>query len=51
MQLYCTRSRFSKRQPFEIERISIVPGHAFQNASHLNAALLHQTMLFKMAAI
>jgi hypothetical protein len=26
-------------------------GHAFQNACHLNAALLSQVMLFKMAAI
>jgi hypothetical protein len=27
------------------------PGHAFQNARHLNAPLLCQVMLFKMAAI
>ncbi|KAJ7929818.1 hypothetical protein B0H13DRAFT_2310206 [Mycena leptocephala] len=37
--------------PFEIECIAIATGHAFQNALHLNAALLHQVMLFKMAAI
>jgi hypothetical protein len=37
MHLYCARSRFSKCQPFECT--SIAPGHAFQNASHLNAAL------------
>jgi hypothetical protein len=30
---------------------SIVSGHAFENASQLNAALLHQVMPFKMAAI
>jgi hypothetical protein len=42
-------SGFSKCQPFECA--SIAPGHAFQNGSHLNAALLHQVMLFKMQAI
>jgi hypothetical protein len=51
MQLYCVRSYFSKWQPFEIECISIASGHAFQNARHLNAALLHQVMLFKMPVI
>jgi hypothetical protein len=30
---------------------SIAPGHAFQNACHLNGPLLHQVMLFKMPAI
>jgi hypothetical protein len=44
-------SCFSKWQPFEIECISIASAHTFQNASHLNAALLCQVMLFKMAAI
>ncbi|KAJ7815938.1 hypothetical protein B0H13DRAFT_1663671 [Mycena leptocephala] len=38
-------------QPFEIESISIASSHAFQNASHLNASLLRQVMLFKMPAI
>jgi hypothetical protein len=49
MHIYCARSRFSKCQPFKCS--SIASGHAFQNASHLNAALLRQVMLFKMAAI
>jgi hypothetical protein len=30
---------------------SIVSGHAFQNASHLNASPLHQVMLFKIPTI
>jgi hypothetical protein len=45
MHLYCTRSRFSKCQPFE--RSSIASGHGFQNACHMNAPLLHQVMLSK----
>jgi hypothetical protein len=47
--LYCIRSCFSKCLPFECS--SIVSGHAFQNAGHLNARLLCQVMLFKMAAL
>jgi hypothetical protein len=35
MHLYCVKSCFSKFQPFECT--SIAPGHAFQNASHLNS--------------
>jgi hypothetical protein len=31
--------------------VSRVSGHAFQNASHFNAPLLHQVMLFKIPAI
>jgi hypothetical protein len=34
-----------------LHNLSIVPGHAFQNARHFNAAPLHQVMLFKMPAI
>jgi hypothetical protein len=49
MQLYCVRSCFSKWQPLECT--SIVSGHAFQNASPLNAPLLCQVMLFKMPAL
>jgi hypothetical protein len=54
MQLYCVRSCFSKWQSFEIEEIeciSFVSGHAFQNACYLNTPPLRQVMLFKMAAI
>jgi hypothetical protein len=49
MHLYCIRSCFSKCQPLEC--ISIVSGHASQNACHLNAPLFRQVTLFKMAAM
>jgi hypothetical protein len=49
MHLHCVWSCFLKWQPFECT--STAPGHAFQNASHLNAPLLHQVTLFKMPAI
>jgi hypothetical protein len=39
---YCVRSCFSKCQLFECT--SIAPGYAFQNDSHLNAALLCQVI-------
>jgi hypothetical protein len=35
----------------KFECTSIAPGHAFQNASDLNAALLRQVMLFKIPAL